>query len=78
MFTRLGVTEQKWYKDQVRLYGLLYDLSKTALEDLDYIAKTSGSQNIALSAKETSKRESMVRKIRAIFKKLDPVHTQVS
>ena len=28
MFTREGVTEEKWYKDQVRLYGLLNELSK--------------------------------------------------
>ena len=78
MFTREGVTEEKWYKDQVRLYGLLYDLSKNALEDLDFTASTNGSQDIRLSAKEIKKRESMVRQIRAIFKKLDPVHTQVS
>ena len=78
MFTREGVTEEKWYKDQVRLYGLLNEMSKNALEDLDFIASTNGSQDIRLSAKEIKKRESMVRQIRAIFKKLDPVHTQVS
>tara|TARA_R100000005_G_C4895593_1_gene140229 strand:+ start:432 stop:668 length:237 start_codon:yes stop_codon:yes gene_type:complete len=78
MFTREGVTEEKWYKDQVRLYGLLNELSKTALEELEFIADTNGSQDIRLSAKEIKKRESMVRQVRAIFKKLDPVHTQVS
>lgn len=78
MFIREGVTDEKWYKDQVRLYGLLNDLSKSALEDLDFIAKTNGSQDILLSAKEISKRTSSIRQIRAIFKKLDPVHTKVS
>ena len=74
----MKVIDQKWFKDQMRLYGLLYDLSKLALEDLDSISKAEGFQDISLTDKELKKRQSTVRQIRAIFRKLDPVHTQVS
>ena len=36
----MSVTQEEWYQDQVRLYDKLYILSKTALEELDFISKT--------------------------------------
>ena len=63
-------------QDQVRLYDKLYVLSKTALEELDFISKTNGTESIRLSAKEISK-GSILLEVRALFKKLDPKHTQV-
>ena len=77
MFTREGVTEEKWYKDQVRLYGLLNELSKTALEELEFIAETNGGESIRLSTEERSKRAHSLREIRKIFSKLDPKYTKV-
>ena len=74
----MRVTDKEWYKDQVRLYDKLYVLSKRALEELDFISKTNGTENIRFSAKEISKREDLIREVRALFKKLDPKHTQVS
>ena len=73
----MSVTQEEWYQDQVRLYDKLYILSKTALEELDFISKTNGTESIRLSAKEISKREHSIREVRALFKKLDPKHTQV-
>ena len=71
------VKEERWYKDQVRLYNHLNDLSRIALTDLDFIGKTSGSQSIVLTDEERMKRVDKVKQVRAIFKKLDPCYTQV-
>ena len=71
------VKEERWYKDQVRLYNHLNDLSRIALTDLDFIGKTSGSQSIVLTDEDRMKRVDKVKQIRAVFKKLDPYYTQV-
>ena len=71
------VKEGEWYKDQVRLYNHLYNLSKIALKELDFLDKTGGEKDIILSHEEVEKRWDRVKEVRAIFKKLDPRYTQV-
>ena len=73
----LDVHNEEWYKDQVKLYRHLYNISNSALKELDCIGKTGGEKDIILSHEEVEKRWDRVKEVRSIFKKLDPRYTQV-
>jgi hypothetical protein len=73
----MSVTSRKWFNDQIRLYGLLRDMSIIALKDLAYIRETNGEKMIVLDPVDKEIRTARIKEIRSIFKELDSEYTQV-
>ena len=73
----MKVTSREWFKEQVRLYTLLRDMSNIALKDLAYIRETNGEEPIILDPIDLDLRRARVKEIRSIFTELDSQYTQV-